>query len=122
MLLVNLSDLAAKAKAEGRRLTFSEDVDITEDINDVTDLISKLRNAACHVRSKSRNIGESAFYFNRFFGYFPKIIEKQGVFYGCDFADDVAVYYGQYRFYLKRHASRAVEELSRIFAGVRQRQ
>lgn len=116
LLLINLNDLAGRCRAEGRPLDFKEHVQVTDEVKDITDLISKMRNAACHIRSKSRNLGDAPFVFNRIVGYMPNAFDLGEVFAGCDFPDDVAIYYGKYRLYLHRHFGRAVEELSRIFA------
>jgi hypothetical protein len=115
-LFIHLHDLAQRANASGKRLTFTDDIDATLGVNDVTDLISKLRNAVCHIRSPSRNVNEGAFVFNRIRGHIPVAIMAQGKPLGCNYPDDTALYYGEYRFYLNRHGRRAVDELSFAFA------
>lgn len=115
-LFIHLHDLAQRARTIGRRLTFSHDVDLVEGVNDVTDLISKLRNAVCHIRSPTRNLGEASFVFNRFSGYIPQAIQINDHIAGCDYPDDMALYYGSYRFYVRRHGYRALDELKAIFA------
>lgn len=35
---------------------------------------------------------------------------------GCDYDDDMAIYYGHYRFYLGRHGHRVLYDLKQIFA------
>jgi hypothetical protein len=114
--LIHLNDLAQRARVLGKPLTFADDVDLVSGIENVTDLISKMRNAICHIRSPSRNINEGTFVFNRVIGYMPNAIMCDGISLGCNYADDVAVYYGQYRFYVRRHGQRAIDELRVIFA------
>ena len=91
MLLVNLHDLLQAARATGRPLVFADYIDPREDASNITELVAKCRNAACHVWTR------------------PAL--------GCDYHDDVAIYYGRYRLYLRRHVLRAVEELAVLFDG-----
>lgn len=114
-LMINLSDLAQRASTMNRRVTFSEDVFQVQEVKDVTDLITKLRNAVCHIRSPIRKIGDGIFTFNRFQGFLPNAMLMNDVRYGCDYADDVALYYGSHRIYLRRHCQRAINELKVIF-------
>lgn len=114
---VHLHDLAQRAKTIGKPLVFTDDVDIINDVTNITDLISKLRNAVCHIRSRSRNMGEGTFVFTRIVGYAPRAIVSKEHVQGCNYPDDTALYYGAYRFYLSRHGTRAIKELRLIFAG-----
>lgn len=114
--LIHIHDLAQRAKAIGRTLTFNDDVDLINGITNITDLISKLRNAVCHIRSPSRKFGEASFVFGRIVGYMPNGIKFENYTQGCNYPDDVALYYGEYRFYLRRHGTRAIAELRNIFS------
>jgi hypothetical protein len=118
-LFIHLHDLVQRARVIGREITFTSDVDQTVGVTTVTDLISKLRNAVCHIRSPTRNVNEASFVFNRIFGYIPNAFNMNGVTLGCEYEDDVAIYYGPYRFYLRRHGQRVIEELKIIFGSTR---
>ena len=58
-LMVCLKDLLIKASNEGLRLDFK-----VGDKLDITDLVVKIRDAACHIESKDNLIGNSTFIFN----------------------------------------------------------
>lgn len=116
MLLVNLNDLLHGARLAGRPLLFADFIDQDAGVANVTELIAKCRNAACHVWGRA-NPGFSAFRFSRVAGYCPRATVVDGKALGCDFHDDVAIYYGSTRFYLHRHAGRAIDELGALFAG-----
>jgi hypothetical protein len=115
MLLVNLHDLLQLARGAGSALTFDEHIDPDAGVANVTELVAKLRNAACHVWGRA-NSGYNAFRFHRVAGYCPRATLFQSKPIGCDYHDDMAIYYGTTRLYLKRHATRALDELDRLFA------
>jgi hypothetical protein len=117
-LLICLNDLVGKAKADGNRLTTTEDIDIFNEITDLTDLIIKCRNAACHISSTLNNIEENRFIFNVVEGRRPKAFMLDGLELGCDFEDDIAVYYGKYRFYLHRHGRKAFDQIVELYPDV----
>jgi hypothetical protein len=110
LLMINLNDLLMKAKKDGRSVSFCDHIESSEKVIDITDLVSKMRNAVCHVNSPLRNVGPAPFSFNRFIG--EGYADNDGITLGCEFPDDVAIYYGQYRIYLQRHIGRAIRELS----------
>ncbi|MEW5805172.1 MAG: hypothetical protein AB1721_00350 [Patescibacteria group bacterium] len=111
-ILIRLHDLLQLCDSSGKRITFTDDVDTQNGVNDVTDLVSKLRNAACHVRSGNRRIDTNTFVFNRFIGRVPNGIRMGEVVMGCNYKDDIAFYYGPYRIYLNRHIKRLINEIS----------
>lgn len=117
-ILVCLSDLVQKADADGYRITILDHVDINEDVKDVTDLITRSRNAACHISSPLQEIDTSRFRFCVAVGKCTAI--QFGDFaMGCEFDDDIAVWYGRYRIYLKRHVVTVLNRLSEIYPAVR---
>jgi hypothetical protein len=114
-LFINLNDLLQKAKAAERRITFTEDVLVPgEEDADVTDLINKARNAACHLTSAVQSVGWGRMRMNVMAGYCPRAIVTPTDTYGCDYEDDVAIQYGPIRVYLRRHALRALEEVQSV--------
>jgi hypothetical protein len=122
MLLVNLHDLLQAARAGGSPLVFSDYIDPREDASNITELVAKCRNAACHVWTKpasaqSALLQSTIYRFYRVAGYCPRATQFDDKVLGCDYHDDVAIYYGRYRLYLKRHVLRAVEELAVLFSG-----
>lgn len=110
-LMICLHDLLQKCKKSSVPVEFTEAVDITADVSNVTDLVSSIRGAVCHITSKTHQLhdegGKFTFNVNYGAGTFGLI--------GCveirsDFADDVCFFFGKRRIYLKRHIIRAFEE------------
>lgn len=114
-LLICLNDLLQKARIDGNRIVFTDDVVIEDGVADITDLVKKCRDAACHLNSPQHQVDKCIFTFNVFFGGPGGGVNMDGVIFRCEYNDDVAVYYGHYRFYLKRHGMRALEEAQRVF-------
>lgn len=112
-LLINLHDLLQRARALGRPLAFADHIDPADGIRDIGELVAVCRNAACHVWGR-RGSDCRVLPFHRIAGYCPRAFTVEGRAYGCSYHDDVALYYGPHRLYLKRHAARAVEELSAL--------
>lgn len=119
LLLINLSDLLAKASQDGHRVSFSDDVRETEKIKDVTDLVRTCRNAACHIGSGEHKIDFGKFTFCVIGGYAPGAFHINGIERGSDYHDDIAIYYGDNRLYVRRHLLKSFELVAAIFAEVR---
>jgi hypothetical protein len=113
MLLVNLNDLLQTARSIGKPVDFADHIDTREEVRDVAELVAKCRNAACHAWTRTSRHTVSRFH--RIAGYCPHAMQLDDKTLGCDYHDDVAVYYGRHRIYLKRHAARAIEELTLVF-------
>lgn len=112
-LLINMSDLLAKARVDGKRVNFTDDV-VGE--LDVTELVRRCRNAACHISTGEHMIEDlGKFTFNVVAGKMPQAMEMNGVCYGSDYEDDIAVYYGDKRVYLRRHLLRALDSVIKIY-------
>jgi hypothetical protein len=115
-LLINLNDLLGKSRKDGMPITFTDHVQITEKIKDVSDLVRECRNAACHIGSGEHLYeGLGKFTFNVISGLMPSAFDLNGVKLGSDFADDIAVYYGEKRVYLRRHLLAALEAVVRNY-------
>lgn len=115
-LLINLNDLLGKSNKDEMRVAFDEYVERTEKIKDVTDLVRECRNAACHIGSGEHLFeGLGKFTFNVVSGLSPNAFNLNGVKLGCDFADDIAIYYGEKRVYLRRHLLIALEAVTRNY-------
>jgi hypothetical protein len=115
LLLIHLNDLLQKAKIDGKRVSFTDDVTVSDAIRDVTDVVRACRNAACHVTSGEHKIDAGKFTFCTAAGYNPTAFTIKGVEMGCGYHDDIAVYYGPTRVYLRRHLLRSFEEIARIY-------
>ena len=113
-ILIRLDYVLQKLSKQGNRINWTNDIQINQDVADVTDLVSNLRNAACHNESFLNYISNSniKFVFNSFNGKCPNAIQiGQNQKLGCEYEDDIAFYYGDKRIYLIRHIKRLLEDL-----------
>lgn len=123
-MMTKLRRLIYECNDRGKRIDFEDDVLKTvyknhtgemKNVNDVSDLIIFIRNAAVHLESQNNYLDEGSFFaFNVVVGLSPDAYNVNGVVMGCDYADDMAVWHGQQRLYLKRHALRAFEEAKKV--------
>jgi len=117
-LLININDLLQKARVDGKRIGFTDDVNLPEGSSDVTDLVKICRNAACHVSSGEHMSDTNKFSFCVMAGLNPSAFTVNDVTMGCDYADDFAIYYGTTRIYVKRHMLRAFEQVAAAYTGM----
>jgi hypothetical protein len=112
-ILVNLKDLLKKAEILGNRISFTDDVvpdtNPRMKINDVTDLISSFRDAACHNDSYRRAVGQGIISFSEMRGK-GILFNISGKEIGCAYDDDIAIIMGDKVLYYKRHIERAFLE------------
>ena len=112
-ILIRLNDVLQKLNTNNSRITWNDDVKTDEGINDITDLVNKLRNAACHIDSGENYTGNGTikFVFNRISGKIPNAVQLGNIILGNEYRDDIAFYYGDKRIYLRRHVERLLKEL-----------
>ena len=109
-IMVKLNDdLLQKLKTLGKRLDFKEDVG---NASDITDLISNIRNAVCHMDSDEHMLeteGKIKFSFNIVHGKgnLLSIGDRKLI---ADYEDDICFFFGENKVYLKRHIIRCIEE------------
>lgn len=109
-LMICLHDLLQKCNAENVRITFTDHMDVTSDISDITDLVAKIRNAVCHITSELHMASDNVrFSFNVAYGQ-VNVAQIGDIKLKSDFPDDVAFFFGTLRIYLKRHIIRAFLE------------
>ena len=114
-LIIRLRDLMYKCDKLGNRISFQDDIIKIKDQNsnagveDITDAIGFVRNAACHIESGKNLIDQSCvFIFNVFYGKGKmKVAQKE---YTSDYSDDICYFYGEQKLYLHRHLIRAFKE------------
>lgn len=114
-ILIHLNDLLQKAKGKGFRVSFTDDMMVTDKILDVTDLVREFRNAAAHIPSALRRHGTNTFSFN--------IVKGRGSNFSSDlpdigYDDDFAIIYGGMHLYLHRHIVRAFQEIAPEFSRI----
>lgn len=110
-LVIRVSDLVGKAAAAGKIIDFDDDVTKKGEIQNVRELIVFTRNAVCHISSNSHKLEDLNAWlsFNAQVGYgcFAQI---NGQRFECEYADDIAFFFGEHRIYLNRHLVRAFQE------------
>ncbi|NIF72781.1 hypothetical protein F3J16_21725 [Burkholderia sp. Ap-962] len=109
--LICLNDLLQKASKDGARVNFSDHVTQTDKIKDVTDLVRECRNAACHIGSTLSDVDFGKFAFVAIRGKGDAIVFNGEPAAGNEFDDDIAIYYGNMRIYVRRHIARALREV-----------
>jgi len=108
-IMLKLNDLLQKYDQLGERISFSEDIPT----GDITDLVSKIRNAICHLDSGENILDKEMqikFVFNVIFGKGKALAIEEKTAAQSDYEDDIAFFYGEHRIYLKRHIIRALNE------------
>jgi hypothetical protein len=58
-LMICVRDLVAKSDKYSRRIEFKDDVNLASGVEDVSDAISKVRNAICHIDSDLRKVEDT---------------------------------------------------------------
>jgi hypothetical protein len=109
-VLINLRCLMYKAKTFSAKIDFTDDVKIEGKVVDVSELITFVRDALCHLDLKHHHVNDGGrVSFNVSFG---KRCTISGLDYRHEslYEDDVAFSFGEQRIYLKRHIIRAFEE------------
>lgn len=115
-ILIRLDDVLQELAKAGKRITWTDDLPAgRKDVSDITDLISRLRNAGCHINSGDRRIPDVGIrlVFNRVFGK-GTLIKAGNITIGSDYEDDVAFFYGDLRIYLQRHFVKLLKHLQQI--------
>lgn len=113
-ILVRLNYILQELSKKNNRIIWADDVQTNQNIEDITDLVNNLRNAACHSDSPRNYISSSSikFVFNTFIGKSPNAVKLgENISLGNEYQDDIAFYYGDKRIYLVRHIRRLLKEL-----------
>jgi hypothetical protein len=110
-VLIALRDLMYKTEKYASRIAFQEDVQVTQSVHDVSDLIKFVRDALCHPDSENHYIehGNLKASFNVLFGS-GTLLKAPNFEQASPYADDICFFFGSQRIYLKRHILRAYEE------------
>jgi hypothetical protein len=113
-LMICVNDLTRKAIKYGTRVSFTDDVVVTENIADVTDLIRFIRDALCHSHIYNHfvvpgRIKASFFVLHGKVSHAPFKPDHDIVLLS-EYSDDVCFFFGLHKIYLKRHVIRAYRE------------
>jgi len=108
-IILKLHDLLQKLNNLGKRVNFKDEIPE----GDITDLISKVRNAICHLDSYENLLDKKTqikFVFNMIIGKCSAISIGDEIKAKSDYDDDIAFYYGAHRLYFNRHIIRALKD------------
>lgn len=110
--LICLRDLMAKCEKFASRISFNDDVFITEKVNDVTDLIKYIRDALCHLDSNNHFLPDTNIKatYNVLFGQGVGISIDGVNIASSNYDDDVCFCFGEQKIYLERHIIRSFKE------------
>ena len=109
-IMIKLNDLLQKLKTLGKRLDFKEDV---ENASDITDLISNIRNAVCHMNSDEHMLdteGKIKFSFNIAHGK-RSLLSLGARKLITNYEDDICFFFGENKIYFNRHIVRCLKEV-----------
>ncbi len=109
-LILKLHDLLQILRLQDHRVAFTDDV---PDGLDITDLVSKVRNAIAHPSSPENLLHKDSylkFVFNVIHGKGSPIALPGAAAFKSDYADDIAFFFGEHRLYLNRHLVRVFNE------------
>lgn len=110
-VIILLRDLIQKAKKYNLKISFKDDVLITDKVQDVSDLIAFIRNAACHIESDKNDVDQSNNRIRFCVAYGKcRFAEINDVVIASDYEDDICFFFGEQKIYLRRHIIRAFNE------------
>jgi hypothetical protein len=115
-VMIALRDLMRKAEVHDERIAFTDDVLLTPAVRDITDLVTYVRDALCHVDSAKNTLSlgeddaDDVFFVYRLFRAEALQLRSTDALIGCEFSDDIAYCFGPQRIYWKRHVLRAFAE------------
>ena len=110
-LMICMRDLMNKTETYSTRIAFADDVLKSAYVKDVTDAITAIRDACCHIDSFKKNFDENGNRGEYMVAYGKCNLLKMGDFEAKgEYDDDAAIFYGRNRVYMKRHIIRAFQE------------
>lgn len=116
-LMICLRDLMHKTEKHAKRIDFSDDILKNNYVKDVTDAITALRDACCHIDSFKRLFDDRSNRGSYMVAYGKCNLAKiNDLELKSEYEDDIAVFYGVNRLYFKRHIVRAFNEAETLLA------
>ena len=110
-IMIDLRDLVYKSEKHSKRISFSDDIITDSSIKDITDLITYVRNALCHITSPNHKLNSNCvFSYNIFKGKIPNGVCIENIKLNSDYEDDICVFFGSHKIYYHRHIIRAFNE------------
>jgi len=108
-IMIKLNDLLQKLNQLNSRIDFKDDV---TNASDITELVSNIRNAVCHMESGEHLLDKEKqirFTFNIAYGK-VNLISVGDKSLTSDYEDDICFFYGEKKIYIKRHIIRCLDE------------
>jgi hypothetical protein len=117
-LMICLRDLLFKTEKYVARISFTDDILTNEYVKDVTDAITAVRDACCHIDSFKKLFNDQGGRgeYNVSFYWKGTLMKIGKVELTSDYNDDIAFFYGRNRLYLNRHIIRAFNEAKEALA------
>lgn len=116
-LMICLRDLMHKTERYAKRIDFKDDILTNNYVKDVTDAITAVRDACCHIDSFKKLFDDRGNRGSYMVAYGKCNLAKiNDLELKSDYEDDTAVFYGTNRLYLKRHIVRAFNEAEVLLA------
>ena len=110
-LMICMRDLLHKTAKYAQRVSFDDDILKNDYVNDVTDAVTAIRDACCHINSFKQHFDvpqhRGSFMVVNGAGALLQINDFR---LSSDYKDDIAFFYGKNRLYFHRHIMRAFEE------------
>ena len=107
-LIICMRDLMLKTEKYTIRVNFVDDVLTNGYVKDVTDAITATRDACCHIDSFKKNFDSNGNRGEYMVAYGKCSLLRMGDFEAKgEYEDDIAVFYGRNRVYMRRHILRA---------------
>jgi hypothetical protein len=118
-LMICLRDLLSKTEKYAKRISFTDDVILNQYVNDVTDAITAVRDACCHINSFKRLFDDrgNRGSFNIAYGK-VKLMKIDDLELKSDYEDEIAFFYGKNRLYMKRHIIRAFNKSRQLLEPI----
>ncbi len=110
-LMICLCDLMHMTEKYAKRIAFTDDILVNSYIKDVTDAITAVRDACCHIDSFDDRGNRGSFMVTYGKWNLARIDELEP---RSEYDDDIAMFYGKNRLYFKRHIVRAFNEAQEL--------
>lgn len=116
-VMIRMHDLLQKLNQLGKRISFTDDIETSEEMKDITDLVRRLRYAVCHIESGEHLLDKEHKGKVSFCVAVGKVnaISENGKTLKSDYADDIRIFYGELGIYLRRNIIRALEDAQKAY-------
>jgi hypothetical protein len=117
--MICLRDLLCKTEKYVGRISWADDVLVNEYVHDITDAVTAVRDACCHIDSFKRRFTDHGArgVFNVICG--KGTLARMGdLELKSDYEDDIAFFCGKNRLYMNRHIVRVFKEVRELLRPI----